>query len=358
MPTDCTKYVLGNIIGGPVNIDSLMVRFTDTLDIHECAADFGVYTGSDPTPATPPACSTQAPDYGSVPIVGNNPPYQTYLANTPLPQVGTKHPIYRGVYCDAVIGAPISASEPRGMRFTISWSGPRLTSNNKVACQAYFDSYQTQVVSNYDAYGNPTNVVYIPGVYGAGVAGLINIPSIPVPGTPFSTQGFSFASRIADIRIPLIQRGMRIVCYEDMTGRTAEAISTGTFTAQVGDTPVTGLSFPYQVFYNTGPIWGYGPHSLLFVGLRSENTTATPIYRREYNFLYNEQGWDNFSAVYTDARGLTPADLPKIDRNNPPRPRTPNGNGNRQVLNGVGVFDMLQHQDFGQLFSNLSVPGA
>ncbi len=346
--TDNVKFIKSNIIGGGLSKEPLLVRFSDNIDIKECAGDFGPdYSGADDTVTDRI-------------VLGRNPAYEVSItAENNIIDVGDKHPVYKGIYCDAVNVSPISPSAPRDMRVSISWSGPRVKKNGKNACQTSFDSYQIQQIKNFDKNGVPTRVFYIPGIYAPGVAGLTTIPSIPIPGTPFSTQGFSFAARIADIRIPRIMRGMRVITYEDCSDDPAGSISTGTF-SQTGnvshggvdfptESPISGLPLPYQPVYNKAPIWGYGPHELLYVGIRSENVSATPIYRREYNYLINEFLWDKFFAVYNDSRGLTPPDVPNLNASFLPPAGT-------QKINGVGVFDMIDNLDFSQIFGHLDVP--
>lgn len=269
---------------------------------------------------------------GSSTSISENFLREMYLSSPEIPTVGGMHPVYADCCCESVnvIPARGSTDSPNGIQADVVWFAIRKDAEGNIIHTVQQDNFQQQEIRNFDKNGTKTAVFYNAGAAVAAAA-----------------SGLFPPYRIADIRVPRTMHGMRLVQYENVSG-----LSPADF-AQV-----TGPVFPPKLpCYNKYPYLDYHKNRLLYLGRRIDYQ-GIPIARVEYDFLINDRGWNKYSAVYTQQNGYVPKDLTDLPMNvwqsATPAPDNPQANViDGVVLNGIGIFDMLDDADFADILPNI-----
>lgn len=182
------------------------------------------------------------------------------------------------------------------------------------ACsQIQFDNYQQIITTNFDVDNKLAAVPY-----------QTNLP-LPQSQVPF----------IAGLKYPRIVQSFRIIQYEDHNNWTAENLLGG-----------------IRAYTNSDSVWGFAAGTLLTAGVRSF-ADGTPIYRREYSFLFNPLelgGFHHVYAVYVDARGLIPKDVTPIN------PATVAADAGTVTTNGAAAFRVVHGINFHDAFIGIKPP--
>lgn len=293
-----------NTVGGSMNAGPLLTTWTDEVTIPH----FESGVTYDPS------------------AIGNNFYVDTYtlVADTIVPAPGSAHPVYQHTYCSNVRGDPLPGTtgpSPVGAKFLVDWMVPTgLLTTSYAKHELSVDPYQLQEVRNFDRSLRKTAVLYA-------------IPNLNL------TMYFP-PYRIADIRVPRTMHCLTITQYEDINQKSAADL------CQAFDAPIDSQSTK-QPFFNDNEWYGFPPNWLLWIGTHT-NSGGLPIARRTYKFLVNDRGWNKFIAVYTQQNGYVPRDLPELDQKwlNPAQAPT----SGTQEQNGIGVFNMLDENDFENAF--------
>lgn len=330
-------------VGGSLTIGPLVTTWTDVVTIPEFV--------SSPTFVNADAS-----------VIGDSFLMEAWaqLPSTILPKVGDPHPVWLTTYCSNVRGDPAPGKNdggvsPVGVRFYVDWIRPTTqvragsVDNALPRHQLSVTPYQVQEIRNFDKNSKTTGVVYYSG---SALSGEL-VSELRKFFPPF---------RIADIRVPRTLYHLRITQYEDVNN-----VSAGDLT-QSFEAPVDGVSTK-QPFYNDEQWYGFPANYLLFIGKTVDNG-GIPIARVTYDYLVNDRGWNKFIAVYLQKNGYVPYDL----KNLPPiflqaaTEAPPNEGGDSGLfgkhgniagsttMNGIGVFDMLDSNDFNLAFPKIQVP--
>lgn len=308
-----TRRVNCRTVAGSFEASSLYTRWVDRVTIvGETVSDF--VTGPDTD-------------------INENFLREVYLAAPEIPAIGDMHPVYKDCCCESVnvIPARGSTDSPNGIQADVGWLAIRTDAQRNIIHSIQQDNFQQQEIRNFDKNGIKTGVYYNAGAAVAAAA-----------------SGLFPPYRIADIRVPRTMHGMRLVQYENVAGLYPSDFA-----------QVTGPVFaPKLPCYNKYPFLEYQKNRLLFLGRRIDYQ-GIPIARVEYDFIINDRGWNKYSAVYTQQNGYVPKDLNNLPTSvwdsATPAPNNPQANEiDGVVLNGIGIFDMLDDADFTEIMPSVA----